>query len=68
MIAERNLTGHVQPDVCNCQNGGKPDADGFIHISVNCPVHRLTPLYERDAAKPLNRGRHVQKKGSSSHD
>ena len=47
MIASRNLPGHVQPEVCTCPNGGKPMEDGFIHISVCCPVHRIFHLSEQ---------------------
>ena len=62
MRAYRNPIGEARPPVCTCPNRARP-ANGLITYSVNCPVHRLTPLYEQNAATPLDHGWRTTKKG-----
>ncbi len=62
MRAGRKLAGEVRFPRCICPNGACP-VNGLITYSVNCPVHRLTPLYEQNAATPLDHGWRTTKKG-----
>jgi hypothetical protein len=49
---------------CTCPNQGKP-INGYTTYYPNCEIHRLFPLYERDVARPIDRGWKTLKKQSS---